>query len=65
MECKRDGLASIGEALSSLDGPGKKTLQTSPQSRHHFTQAAQVNALVGAEAPQHLRLQLPSREPLS
>ena len=24
MECKRDGLASIGEALSSLDGPGKK-----------------------------------------
>ena len=41
MECKRDGLASIGEALSSLDGPGKKTLQTSPQSRHHFTQADQ------------------------
>ena len=48
MECKRDGLASIGEALSSLDGPGGKTLQTSPQSRHHFTQADQVNALVGA-----------------
>ena len=48
MECKRDGLASIGEALSSLDGPGKKTLQTSPQSRHHFTQADQVNQLVGA-----------------
>ena len=48
MECKRDGLASIGESLSSLDGPGGKTLQTSPQSRHHFTQADQVNALVGA-----------------
>ena len=49
MECKRDGLASIGEALSSLDGPGKKTLQASPQSRHHFTQADQVNALVGGQ----------------
>ena len=48
MECKRDGLASIGEALSSLDGPGGKTLQTSPQSRHHFTQADQVNQLVAA-----------------
>ena len=48
MECKRDGLASIGEALSSLDGPGKKPLQTSPQSRHHFTQADQVNQLVSA-----------------
>ena len=48
MERKRDGLASIGEALSSLDEPGKKTLQTSPQARHHFTQADQVNQLVGA-----------------
>ena len=43
MELKRDGLAPIGEALSGLDGPVKKALQPSPQARHHFTQADQVN----------------------
>ena len=30
MECKRDGLASIGEALSSLDGPGGKPSRLLP-----------------------------------
>ena len=39
---KRDGLVSIRE------GPVKKALQTSPQARHHFTQADQVNQLVSA-----------------
>ena len=47
MQCKQDGLLPIGEAFSDLGGPGK-ALQASPQARHHFTQADQVNQLVGA-----------------
>ena len=34
-----------------LDGPMKENLQTSPQARHHFTQADQVNQLVSACDP--------------
>ena len=33
---------------SDLDGTGKTLRDTSPQARHHFTQADQVNQLVGA-----------------
>ena len=50
MDRKRDGLVLIGEAFSGRDEPGKaKTIrEASPQARHHFTQADQVNQLVGA-----------------
>ena len=47
MERKRDGLVPIGEALADLPGP-VKALQPSPQARHSFTVADQVNLLVGA-----------------
>ena len=39
---------SIGEALSGLGGPVKAIRDASPQSRHHFTQADEVNQLVEA-----------------
>ena len=48
MRRKRDGLVPIGEAFSELDGPEGETLQLSPQAIHHFTQADQVEQLVGA-----------------
>ena len=44
----RDGLVPIGEVFSDLDGPVKKLRDASPQAVHHFTQADQVNQLVGA-----------------
>ena len=47
MERKRDGLVPIGEALADLPGL-VKALQPSPQARHSFTVADQVNLLVGA-----------------
>ena len=44
MQRKRDGLDSIGDTFSNLDdGPGKALRDASPQARHHFTQADQVN----------------------
>ena len=45
MERKRDGLVPIGEAFGGLDGPVKAIRDTSPQARHHFTRANQVNQL--------------------
>ena len=48
MQRQQDSLVPIGAAVSGLDDPVKKALQTSPQARHHFTQADQVNLLVGA-----------------
>ena len=48
MQRKRDGLVPIGEALSGLGGPVKAIREASPQALHHFTQADQVNQLVGA-----------------
>ena len=54
MQPKRDGWASIGDVFSGLIGPVKQALVKSPpksptpQSRHHFTQADQVNRLVTA-----------------
>ena len=48
MQRKQDRLVSIGEAFGGLDGPVKALAKMSPQARHHFTQADQVNQLVGA-----------------
>ena len=47
MKRKRDEMVTAGEASGSLDGP-VKVPQPSPQARHHFTQADQVNQLVSA-----------------
>ena len=41
-------LVPIGEVVGGLDGPVKAIRDASPQARHHFTQADQVNQLVGA-----------------
>ena len=48
MQRQREEMVPIGEVFSDLDEPVKKTLQLSPQARHHFTQADQVNQLVWA-----------------
>ena len=48
MARKRNGLVPVGETSGSLDGPVKAIHDTSPQARHHFTQADQVNQLVSA-----------------
>ena len=48
MEHKRDGLVPIGEVFGGLNGPVKAIREDSPQARHHFTQAEQVNRLVTA-----------------
>ena len=48
MQRKRDGLVPIGEAISGLGGPVKAIREASPQALRHFTQADQVNQLVGA-----------------
>ena len=48
MNRKRDGLVPVAEALADLPGLVKATRETSPQARHHFTQADQVNQLVEA-----------------
>ena len=49
MQRKRDSVAPIGNLFSELeDGPVETLRQPSPQALHHFTQADQVNQLVGA-----------------
>ena len=49
MQRQHDGeLVPIGEAFSGLDGPVKAIREATPQARHHFTQADQVNQLVSA-----------------
>ena len=49
MQRKRGGLVPIGDAVSGLDdGPVTAIRDTSPQARHHFTRADQVNQLVSA-----------------
>ena len=45
---KRDGLLPVREALADLPGPAPGLRNDSPQARHHFTQADQVNQLVSA-----------------
>ena len=47
MQRQRGELVPIGDALSGTGG-AVKALQPSPQARHHFTQADQVNQLVSA-----------------
>ena len=48
MERRQGSLVPIGKASGSLDGPVKAIHDTSPQARHHFALANQVNQLVGA-----------------
>ena len=48
MQRQQDGLVPIGEVIDDLDGPVKALREASPQARHHFTQADQVNQLVSA-----------------
>ena len=48
MARQRGELVSVGDALSGMDGPVNPHRDVSPQARHHFTQADQVNQLVGA-----------------
>ena len=48
MQSKRGELVPIAKVLSGLDGPVAALRDASPQARHHFTQADQVNRLVKA-----------------
>ena len=48
MARKRNGWVPVGEVFGGLDGPVKAHRDTSPQARHHFTQADQVNHLATA-----------------
>ena len=48
MQRKRSELVPIAEAFSDLSGPVAALRDASPQARHHFTQADQVNQLVTA-----------------
>ena len=48
MQRQRGELVPIGDALSGMGGPVKAIRDASPQARHHFTQADQVNQLVSA-----------------
>ncbi len=48
MQRQRGELVPIGDALSGLGGPVKAIRDASPQARHHFTVADQVDLLVSA-----------------
>ena len=48
MQRQRGELVPAAEVLSGLDGPVMAIRDASPQARHHFTQADQVNQLVRA-----------------
>ena len=48
MQRQRGGLVPIGDALSELAGPVPAIRDGSPQARHSFTVADQVNQLVSA-----------------
>ena len=48
MQRQRGELVPIGDALSGMGGPVKAIRDDSPQARHCFTQADQVNLLVSA-----------------
>ena len=48
MQRQRGDLVPIGDALADLHGPVQALREATPQARHHFTQADQVNQLVGA-----------------
>ena len=47
MQCKRDGLVPVAEAIDDLPGP-VTALRRDPPAQHSFTVADQVNQLVGA-----------------
>ena len=49
MQRQHGELVPIGEAFGGLDGGPETTIrEASPQARHHFTLADQVNQLVAA-----------------
>ena len=48
MQRQRDGLVPIGEPIFGPGDPVETIHSASPQALRHFTQADQVNALVGA-----------------
>ena len=48
MQRERGELVPIGDALSGMGGTVQAIRDASPQALHHFTQADQVNQLVGA-----------------
>ena len=48
MQVERGGLDHVAEALANRPGPVKAIRDSSPQARHSFTQADQVNLLVNA-----------------
>ena len=48
MQRKCGELVPVAEALADLGGPVKAIRKASPQARHHFTRADQVNQLVTA-----------------
>ena len=48
MQRQRGELVPIGEVVGGLDGPVKAIREASPQARHHFTQADQLNQLATA-----------------
>ena len=48
MQRQRGELVPIGEVIGGLGGPVQAIREASPQARHHFTQADQVNQLVSA-----------------
>ena len=48
MQRQRGELVPIGDALSGMDGPVNALRKASPQARHHFTVADQVDQLVAA-----------------
>ena len=48
MALKRGSLVPVAEVVSGLNGSVKAIRDASPQARHHFTQADQVNLLVSA-----------------
>ena len=48
MQRQRGGSVPIGEVIGGLDGPVKAIRDASPQARHHFTLADQVDRLVAA-----------------
>ena len=48
MQRQHGSLVPVAEVVSGLNGPVKAIRDASPQARHHFTQADQVNLLVNA-----------------
>ena len=48
MQRQRGELVPIGESFDRLSGPVQALRDATPQARHHFTQADQVDQLVSA-----------------